>query len=196
MMKVYAALVALSTVVVSSCSSLSYSENTGASSYIPYDKNPSYSNVELSDEYYTPPVARNEEKVLDQDTALGGEMVQPLESAALTADDKHSHIPTSPVPEPQVVEQPAIKYEVVNGTFADNVERLASQFGFSPVIWDKRVAGCTWEQVTAYELPEKEPRAAIGYYVGTLDFQAVFSDVDNHLQIVYVGPESRIKDCE
>lgn len=84
---------------------------------------------------------------------------------------------------------------VQKGTFHENVERLAVAFGFSPVIWDDRTGQCAWEQVTEYQLPEGDSRTAFAYYVSTLDFKAVFSEVDSHVQLVYVGPISRIQEC-
>jgi hypothetical protein len=84
---------------------------------------------------------------------------------------------------------------VQKGTFHENVERLAATFGFSPVIWDDRTGQCAWEQVTEYQLPEGDSRTAFAYYVSTLDFKAVFSEVDSHVQLVYVGPISRIQEC-
>jgi len=85
---------------------------------------------------------------------------------------------------------------VTVGTFKENVERLAKEQGFSPVIWDKRVKSCVWEQIQGYTIPEKEPREIIAYYASTLDFKTVFSDVDKHVQLIYFGPKTRIQNCE
>lgn len=82
------------------------------------------------------------------------------------------------------------------GTFKDNLERLANEQGFSPVIWDRRVKDCVWEQVQAYKIPETEPREILAFYASTLDFKPVFSDVDTHVQLIYFGPKTRIQHCE
>lgn len=85
---------------------------------------------------------------------------------------------------------------IYTGTFNNNVERLASELGFTPVIWDERVSNCVWEQVTEYIIPETEPKKIIAYYAETQDFKPLFSNVDSHVRLMYVGPLSRIQGCQ
>lgn len=82
------------------------------------------------------------------------------------------------------------------GLFNHNLERLALEFGFTPVIWDERVTNCVWEQVTEYAIPETEPKKIIAYYAETQDFKPLFSNVDSHVRLMYVGPLSRIQGCQ
>lgn len=98
---------------------------------------------------------------------------------------------------PTIKEIVEIQYPFIKvGTFKENVERLAQEQGFAPVVWDRRVAGCVWEQIQGYEIPETNPRDVIAYYASTLDFKPVFSDVDTHVQLIYFGPKTRIQHCE
>jgi hypothetical protein len=85
---------------------------------------------------------------------------------------------------------------VVVGTFKGNMERITDNLGFFPVIWDKRIKNCVWEQIQGYDIPKYESRDIVYYYAQTLDFWPQFSDVDSSVELIYRGPNSRIKDCE
>ena len=85
---------------------------------------------------------------------------------------------------------------VKKGSFRSNMERLAKQWGFYPVIWDPRVKSCFWHQDTEYRIPKKDGREVISYYASTQDFHPVFNRVDSSVQLVYRGPQSRVSNCE
>lgn len=85
---------------------------------------------------------------------------------------------------------------IEKGTFRRNLLRLANDFNYGPIIWDQRTLNCVWAQETQYKLEGKEPKEILAYYAATQDFKLAFSKVDEHIQAIYTGPDSRLAPCQ
>jgi hypothetical protein len=85
---------------------------------------------------------------------------------------------------------------IVKGTFKDNIERLATNYGFTPVIWEDHIKDCIWMQDTEYEIPYVDPMDIIAFYANATGFKVVFSNVDSHLQMIYASSSGKVRNCE
>lgn len=84
---------------------------------------------------------------------------------------------------------------IKKGTFRENMVGLAAKFNFGPIVWDPRTKHCIWVQETQYKIEGKEPKELLAFYAGTQDFKLAFSNVDEHIQAIYTGPEQRLAPC-
>lgn len=84
---------------------------------------------------------------------------------------------------------------IKKGTFRENMVSVAAKFDFGPIVWDPRTKHCIWSQETEYRIEGREPKELLAFYAGTQDFKLAFSNVDEHIQAIYTGPEDRLKPC-